>query len=163
MSYYDGSLIHVVYNDHIGGSYRRQNLNHVSSSDGGCTWSEPEMWIEGARVFLKDLNVVNGELTALIVKSSSMEPQNGMREVWKVTADSVENLGKTNHNYTTGALSDNGEVIFPSDGPEHYAGGSYLDVNYVNYIRRIHGGNGYVASEGVSPEYKSDSWLIKIE
>lgn len=161
MSYYDGETLHVVYNDLPNGADSRTNLNYISSKD-GCEWSEPELWHSGDFVYLKDINVVDGEVTALVVLSDSYDPTRGERRIAKITSDSTKIVGFTNHNYTTGALSSDGEVIFPR-GTTQYAGGEYLDAPYVNYIRRIHGGDGYVASEGISAEYASDAWLIKIE
>lgn len=161
VSHFDGETVHVVYNDLPNGADTRTNLSYTHSKD-GCKWSEPEMWHEGDYIYLKDLNMVDGELTALVVKSDSFDPTQGNRELLKITANGEEFVSDINHNYTTGALSSSGEVLSPI-GHTNYAGGEFLDMPYVNYIRRIHGSDNYVASEGISAEYESDAWLVKIE
>lgn len=162
LSYYDGDRVHVVYNAHYRGSDRRTELWHTQSVD-GCEWSESVKWLGGSKyVYLKDLNAVKGELTALVTLSDSFDPTTGSREVVKVTADGVERVMNTSHNYTTGSLMGDGRVLFP-DGSNTYAGGEFMGMRYVNYIRRVHGSaEEVVLSEGISAEYKSDAWLVGV-
>lgn len=163
VSYYDGDSIHVVYNTHYRGSDYRTELWHTQSKN-GCEWSEPVKWLDDSELtYVKDLNKVNGELTALVVRSSSPEPDRGERNLVKVTKNGWKAVSETNHNYTTGALMNDGAVLTPT-GYEPYAGGEFMGMPYVNYIRRVHGADKRVVlSEGISHKYKSDAWLVGIE
>lgn len=164
LSFADKGRVHVVYNDLIGGADFRTNLNYKYSDDGGCTWSKQVRWHEGDFVYLKDFRVSGGKPYALVVISNSADPTKGSREVVMISAERHWYRGKTNHNYTTGSMTSNGDLVFPDGGDSVYAGGSLLDSNHVNYVRRIYGtSNEFVASEGVSSEFESDAWLVWIK
>jgi len=153
ISYYDGSYIHMVYNDlwpdgTYGAADNRIHLKYMKSVD-GCVWTSPVNWYDGYEfIYLKDFASVNGIPTALVVKSDSVDPNYGNREVWKITANSQTFVRKTNHNYTTGSLMlPSGDIAW-SDGESVYAGGSFMGIGYVNYIRRVHGDNSLFVTSG---------------
>ena len=164
MSFVDKGRVHIVYNDLIGGADYRTNLNYKYSDDEGCTWSDEERWHEGDFVYLKDFRISSGKPYALVTISDSSDPNTGNREVVMISSDRHWVRGNTNHNYTTGSITAAGEMMFPHGEDSVYAGGSLLDMNHVNYVRRIHGTKDeFVASEGITSEYESDSWLVWIK
>lgn len=164
ISHYDGEYIHVVYNDHPDGFVDlRENLWYVKSTD-GCEWSEPELWYSGGLLFLKDLQSFNGNLVALVAISNSMNPTEAKPKLYKITNKSQEYVMDINHNYTSGVMSPEGKVIFPNPDILYYAGGSFLDMVYVNYIRRVHGApNSYFMAVGTTWIVKSDSWVVRVD
>lgn len=168
ISYYDGNYIHMIYNDlwpdgTYGAADNRIHLKYMKSVD-GCVWTSPVNWYDGTEfIYLKDFTSINGVPTALVVKSDSVDPNYGNREVWKITANSQIFVRKTNHNYTTGALMKNSGGIMWPDGDTKYAGGRFMGREYVNYIRRVHGDDDlFIAAEGISGEFDSDSWIITV-
>lgn len=165
LSYVDANnRVQVVFNDLIGGPDFRTNLNYTYSDDGGCTWSAPVRWHTGDFVYLKDFRSSGDTPYALVTLSNSADPTTGSRNVAVVSQYGTTIRGTTNHNYTTGAMTTAIDLVFPDGGTSAYAGGSLIDAAHVNYVKRIFGTtNQFVASEGVSSEYLSDSWLIWIK
>lgn len=164
LSYYDGTFVHVVYNDHPDGFVDlRENLWHVKSVD-GCEWSKPELWKSGGLLFLKDLQAFNGKLVALVAISNSMDPTKAEPKLYKITSDSEEFVMNLNHNYTSGVMAPDGSVVFPNPDIDFYAGGSFQGMTYVNYIRRIHGApNSYFMAVGTNWVVKSDAWVARVD
>jgi len=164
LSHYDGEYVHVVYNDHPDGFVDlRENIWHVKSVD-GCSWSEPELWYAGGLLFLKDLQSFDGELVALAAISNSMDPTKSEPKLYKITSGKSEFVMDLNHNYTSGVMAPDGGVIFPTPDILHYAGGSFLGMTYVNYIRRIHGApNSYFMAVGTNWMAKSDAWVARVD
>lgn len=168
LSYYDGTYIHMVYNDlwpdgTYGAADNRIHLKYMKSTD-GCNWTSPVNWYDGDEfIYLKDFASINGVPTVLVVKSDSVDPNYGNREVWKMTSNTQTFVRKTNHNYTTGSLMiPSGDVVW-SDGDLPYAGGSFMGMEYVNYIRRVHGDNSlFITSEAELPQYRSPSRIVTI-
>lgn len=163
LSHYDGERYHVVYNKHPEGVVdKRYGLFYRSSVD-GCEWSDESTWYNelDKLVYLKDLNSVNGRITALFTVSNSADPTQGERHVYTATAQGYQREFETNHNYTAGVLLSSGDIHFPNADIHQYAGGSFLDMSYVNYIKRVHGRDDrLIMSAGVSPKFKSDSWIV---
>lgn len=164
-SYVDtNGRVHVVFNDLIGGPDFRTNLNYTYSDNGGCSWSTPVRWHTGDFVYLKDFRNSGDTPYALVVLSDSADPTIGTRRVAIISPYGTTIRGTTNHNYTTGAMTTATDLVFPDGGSSAYAGGSLLDAAHVNYVKRIFGTtNQFVASEGISSQYPSDSWLIWIK
>lgn len=165
LSFVDNGRVHIVFNDLIGGADFRTNLNYTYSDNGGCTWSTPVRWHSGDFVYLKDFRMVSQKPAALVVISNSADPTVGERQVFTISANKQYwHRGATNHNYTTGAMTNGGDLAFPDGGASVYAGGELYGAPHANYARRIFGtSNQFIASEGISSEYKSDSWLIWIK
>lgn len=166
LSYYDGEKLHIVYNKHPNGNVdKRYGLFQKSSYD-GCKWSEETVWLDtDGLVYLKDINEVNGEITALVTLSTSYIPTQGERDLYKVTSQDKIFVADMNHNYTSAVIMQDGEIYFPSNDVDYpYAGGRFMGAEYANYLKRVDGDPDVIIfSEGISPEYDSDAWVSKVK
>lgn len=176
MSIDDAGTIHMIYNWHENGNLdTRTNLYYMKSDD-GCVWTDKNNNIltlplsefdnqtlihetPGKYTYLKDIEVINGELNILVVVSDSFYPDEGSRYLHNFTLDTDTVITEVGHNYNTGSFMD-GYILTPTFGVFGYAGGDVEVFNYdsthqlkanfsymYNYCRKVINGSGCYVSE----------------
>lgn len=102
----EGGVLYVVYNDHTRRNTPdpRENLTLVTSRDGGCTWSNPEVLFnsQGDNVYLKSLEVIDSRPRVLFVQAESTKPTVGQKRLAYYDGSKVEYVSNIHHNYASG-------------------------------------------------------------
>lgn len=102
---HEGTL-YVVYSDHPVRDTPdpRRNITLKISSDGGCSWSGPELLLDSGEdnVYLKSLEIVGGRPRVLFVQSESSSPTVGTKELKYYNGATVEFVSDIHHNYASG-------------------------------------------------------------
>jgi len=192
ISYDDGKYIHMVYNWHQDKNLdKRTNLYYMRSID-GCVWTDKDDNILNLPLsefdnqtlihetvdqytYLKDISVVNGKVSILVVVSNSFYPDEGQRFLHKFTLDSDAIITEVGHNYNTGAFCD-GYIVTPTFGDFGYAGGNLelfdLDGHLLhdlgrehqyNYARKVFNGNGCYVSEAPSSVVNKGAYIRRMD
>lgn len=191
VSYYDGEWLHLAYNYHTNNNLdTRQHIFYIKSKD-GCNWFnkddvELDLPLAGFEslaliyesddyVYMKDIDVVDGEVKILTVDSNSYLPDFGTRNAYvtSLSGSRVE-VSEVGHNYNTGGFVD-GYVVLPTFGEFGYSGGDIevftmsgvrvLDAGFsymYNYCRKVVNGSGCYVSEAPSSSVNQGAYIRKI-
>lgn len=180
ISNYDGEYLHLTYNYHTYDDLnRRQHIFYMRSRD-GCNWEDKDgvaltlpldgysqeslIWdSDDEYVYMKDIEVINGEVHILTVNASSFYPDEGTKELYLTKLDGTRiKITDVGHNYNTGSFMD-GYIVTPTFGDFGYAGGDIEVFNYdgtqqlkanfsymYNYCRKVYKGSGCYVGEAQS-------------
>lgn len=191
ISFYDGQTVHMVYNWHENSNLdMRTNLYYMKSDD-GCVWKDKNDNIltlplsefdnqtlihstPNKYTYLKDIDVINGEVNILAVVSDSFYPDEGNRYLHKFTLITDTLITEVGHNYNTGGFID-GYIVTPTFGSFGHAGGDVevfdldgthqLKSNFsymYNYCRKVINGAGCYISESQSSIENNGAYVRKI-
>ena len=191
ISYDDGETIHMVYNWHEDKNLdKRRHIFYMTSKD-GCVWTDKNdniltlplsefdqqtlLYESPYYAYLKDIQVIDGELNILTVFSDSFYPDEGSRQLYNLTLNTKTLITNIGHNYNTGGYV-NGYIVTPVNGQFGYAGGDIEVFNLngtrqlkagfsyqYNYCRKVFNGRGCYVSEAVSSSINYGAYVRKID
>jgi len=190
-SFYDGEWVHLAYNWHEDDNLdKRTNVYYMKSRD-GYTWFNKDdekltlpllpddnktlIHDTGGYVYMKDIEVIDGEVKILAVVSSSFYPDEGSRYLNCFGLNSSVQICEVGHNYNTGGFVD-GYIVTPTIGEFGYCGGDIevFDIDGThqlkcgfsykyNYIRKVYKGSGSYVSEAPTSITDQGAFIRRID
>jgi len=190
ISSYDGEWLHLAYNWHEDDDLdKRTNVYYMKSRD-GYTWFN--RWDEkinlplspddsktlihnvSGYVYMKDIEVIDGEVKILAVVSDSFYPDEGQRFLHCFGVNSSFMICEVGHNYNSGGFVD-GYILTPTIGESGYCAGDLevfdldgthqLKCNFsykYNYVRKVVNGNGAYVSEAPTSIVNQGAFIRRV-